>query len=66
MGITEQSSLLLCLSVHYIAGKMMVVRALQAGAMLYVVPPSSHPLGGLEPPCRCGIDGTHAGRSYTP
>lgn len=44
MGITEQSSLLLCLSVHYIAGKMMVVRALQAGAMLYVVPPSSHPL----------------------
>ena len=44
MGITAQSSLLLCLPVRYIAGKMMVVRALHAGAMLYAVPPSSHPL----------------------
>lgn len=50
MGVTEHSSLLLSLSVRYIAGMMMVVRALQAGAMLYVVPPSSHPLAAWSRP----------------
>ncbi|MEG2340551.1 MAG: AMP-binding protein [Odoribacter sp.] len=43
-GINTRSVLLLCLSVDYIAGKMMVVRALQAGAELITVNPSSHPL----------------------
>ncbi len=43
-GITASSVLLLCLSPRYIAGKMMIVRALAAGAMLYEQPVSSLPL----------------------
>lgn len=42
--IGRQSVLLLCLSVSYIAGKMMVVRALEAGAELLSVKAASHPL----------------------
>lgn len=42
--IGRNSVLLLCLSVSYIAGKMMVVRALEADAELLVLPVSSHPL----------------------
>lgn len=34
---------LLCMSVDYIAGKMMVVRALECGLRLVTVEPSSHP-----------------------
>jgi O-succinylbenzoic acid--CoA ligase len=37
---------LLCLPLDYIAGKMMVVRALCAGLDLYPVAPSGHPLAG--------------------
>ncbi len=44
LGIREDSVLLLCLSVSYIAGKMMVVRALEAGAELLVCRVSSRPL----------------------
>lgn len=44
LGICEESVLLLCLSVSYIAGKMMVVRALEAGADLIVGNISSRPL----------------------
>lgn len=47
-GINSDSVLFLCLSVAYIAGKMMVVRALEAGAELIVVPPSSAPAGHLD------------------
>ena len=43
-GIDTDSVLLLCLSPNYIAGKMMIVRALLAGANLLVVKPSSSPL----------------------
>ena len=43
-GIDRNSVLLLCLSVSYIAGKMMVVRALETGAELWVVPVWSPPL----------------------
>ena len=43
-GIDTNSVLLLCLSPNYIAGKMMIVRALLAGANLLVVKPSSSPL----------------------
>jgi len=50
--IDESKHLLLCLSPHYIAGKMMIVRALLAGANLVVVPPCSQPLSTLE----CPID----------
>lgn len=48
LGIDSNAVLLLCLSVSYIAGKMMVVRALEAGAELWVVPVSSHPLRDVE------------------
>ncbi len=41
---------LLALPVHYIAGKMMVVRALVGGLDLVVVEPSSRPLAGLSGP----------------
>lgn len=39
---------LLCLPLHYIAGQMMVVRALSAGLNLIVTEPSSTPLAGLQ------------------
>ncbi len=47
-GIDSQSHLFLPLSVGYIAGKMMVVRALVSGATLWSVNPSRHPLKWLE------------------
>ena len=47
-GICEKSVLLLCLSVSYIAGKMMVVRALEAGADLIIADVSSRPLRNIE------------------
>lgn len=40
---------LLCLPVHYIAGKMMVVRAMLSGLNLLCVPPSGDPLATLPP-----------------
>lgn len=48
-GITPQSTLLLCLSPNYIAGKMMIVRTLLAEAELITVKPSSSP---LTDPCK--------------
>ena len=49
-GITSGTVMLLCLSPDYIAGKMMIVRALLAGADLLVVPPSSLPLATIDEP----------------
>lgn len=43
-GINAGSRLLLCLSPGYIAGKMMIVRAEEAGAELIVETPSNRPL----------------------
>lgn len=43
-------SALLCLPLRYIAGKMMVVRALVGGLNLVTVEPSSTPLANLEEP----------------
>ena len=43
-GITEKSTLYLPLSPSYIAGKMHIVRALEAGSALRVVTPSNKPL----------------------
>lgn len=39
---------LLCLPAAYIAGKMMLVRAMVLGLNLYIVPPSSDPLSGTS------------------
>ena len=43
-SIDSGSTLLLCLSPDYIAGKMMIVRAEEAGATLLVESPSNRPL----------------------
>lgn len=41
---------LLCLPIQFIAGKMMLVRAIELGLQLICVPPSSDPLNNLEIP----------------
>ena len=45
----EGQKALLCLPVHYIAGKMMIVRALHSGLDLICVNPSANPLELLNP-----------------
>lgn len=47
LGLHEGDSALLCLSCDYIAGKMMVVRALERGLRLVEVAPSHRPLEAL-------------------
>lgn len=44
LGLIQGDTALLCMSVDYIAGKMMVVRAIERNLKLMVVPASSHPL----------------------
>ena len=50
LGIDSNSVLLLSLSPSYIAGKMMIVRALEVGASLIVREPSSMPLHDVTTP----------------
>ena len=62
LGLKEGDTALLCMSLDYIAGKMMVVRALTCGLRLISVEPSGHPLknpGGqsLCNPLRSSHDG---------
>ncbi len=47
-GLEPGDTALLCLPLQYIAGKMMVVRALEGGLNLIISEPSSTPLAGLE------------------
>lgn len=49
-GLNQGERALLALPLHYIAGKMMVVRALVGGLDLVVAEPSSRPLSGLSGP----------------
>jgi len=44
LGLQRGDTALLCLSLDYIAGKMMVVRSLIGGLHLVSVPPDGHPL----------------------
>ena len=44
LGLHEGDTALLCMSLDYIAGKMMVVRALERNLRLITVEPSGHPL----------------------
>ena len=44
LGLKTGDTALLCMSLDYIAGKMMVVRALERGLRLITVEPSGHPL----------------------
>ncbi len=48
LGLKEGDKALLCMSLDYIAGKMMVVRSLIAGLDLYLVPPSGNPLKDMD------------------
>ena len=47
-SLKEGDTALLCIPMKYIAGKMMVVRALELGLDLKVVEPSSNPLNGIK------------------
>lgn len=54
LGLQEGDTALLCMSLDYIAGKMMVVRALERNLRLICVEPSGHPLAMTQrgqPPC---------------
>lgn len=52
LGLKRGDTALLCMSLDYIAGKMMVVRSIVCGLKLVVVEPSGHPLADLdEAPC---------------
>ena len=44
LGLKRGDTALLCLSLNYIAGKMMAVRAIEWGLNLVCVEPSGHPL----------------------
>lgn len=48
LGLKPGDSALLCMSLDYIAGKMMVVRSIERQLQLISVEPSNHPLAGLE------------------
>lgn len=48
LGLNAGDTALLCMPLDYIAGKMMVVRAIVCGLRLIEVPPSGHPLAGLK------------------
>jgi len=47
-NLNPSDSALLCLSANYIAGKMMIVRAILGGLHLYVTEPSSTPLKNID------------------
>ena len=48
LGLCEGDTALLCMSLDYIAGKMMVLRSLERGLRLISVEPSGHPLREVE------------------
>ena len=48
LGLKAGDTALLCMSTDYIAGKMMVVRAIERGLQLITVEPSGHPLAGQK------------------
>ncbi len=48
LGLKAGDTALLCMPLDYIAGKMMVVRAIVAGMRLISVEPSGHPLATLD------------------
>ncbi len=48
LGLEPGGRALLCLPLDYIAGKMMVVRALTRGLLLLAVKPSGHPLREID------------------
>jgi o-succinylbenzoate---CoA ligase len=47
-GLEKQDHLLCCLNINFIAGKMMLVRAMELGARLIVVEPNTNPFLGIN------------------
>ena len=52
LHLQKGDNALLCMPLQYIAGKMVVVRALVAGLTLILRTPSGHPLADVETPLR--------------
>lgn len=50
LGLKRGDSALLCMPLDYIAGKMMVVRAIVWGLQLIDIPPCGHPLSQIDTP----------------
>lgn len=50
LDLKPGDSALLCMSLDYIAGKMMVVRSIERGLKLISVTPSNHPLADVDSP----------------
>lgn len=48
LGLKHPDSALLCMPLEYIAGKMLVVRALVGGLKLILVPPCSNPIAAIS------------------
>ena len=48
LGLKRGDTALLCMSTDYIAGKMMVVRAIERGLQLITIEPSGHPLKSTQ------------------
>lgn len=44
LGLTSEDCSLVCLNTEFIAGKMMLVRGLELGMDMYIIPPSANPL----------------------
>ena len=47
LNLKEGDTALLCMPLDYIAGKMMVVRAIERGLKLIDIPPSGHPFADI-------------------
>lgn len=56
LGLVEGDRALICLNTELIAGKMMLVRGLETGMEMFVIPPSSNPL--KEIPDEAALDFT--------
>ena len=64
LGLRESDTALLCMSLDYIAGKMMVVRALERGLRLMAREPSGHPLATQRgQSLMCSASSAHEGQS---
>ena len=61
LGLKPGDTALLCMSLDYIAGKMMVVRSIERGLKLITIAPSGHPLASSNPSPLICCHGADAG-----
>ncbi len=66
LGLKEGDTALLCMSLDYIAGKMMVVRSLVRNLKLIVVEPTGHPLAYPKTPLQLPRGGGQAPEQNSP